>query len=397
MLNLPNNTILGKLRIEAVFQFYDIPRLFACANNSGTKFLALSVFDDYESFNWLYLPVSVDRLSTIVNKGIALREAFLSPEDGYLFEVESSFSGESTVRHIFPEQIPLEDLPDEAAYLESEESFNIGLGVVDADVAAVSSRRETYNLHFYPWDTKLPEIDAKNLGGILTSFQELSNALGQYCKGDITLKGAIPTEILEATKFRATQIFEGSFGLQLKSKSTSDLFHSSLASDVLLELTKLIESRDSEDNISNKLHELKGRVASKYRSFLGEVAKLDSPMRLHWGSPNSERGRVLLLSKQEIKKAFDLVSKIDINMSESVVFRAELLGLDTKTKRYRVRHLNDNEDYSGKIVDESLEAIRHSEINGIYNVTLKKIIETNFSSGAEYTKWALVALEPVTK
>lgn len=122
----------------------------SCTNNSGTKFLALSVFDDYESFNWLYLPVSLDRLSTIVNKGIVLREAFLSPEDGYLYEVESSFSGESTVRHILPEQIPLEDLPDEAVFLESKESVHIGLGDVDADLAADGSRRETCNLHFLP-------------------------------------------------------------------------------------------------------------------------------------------------------------------------------------------------------------------------------------------------------
>lgn len=397
MLNLPKNTILGNLRIETVFQFYDIPRLFSCTNNSGVKFIALSVFDDYEIFKWLYLPVSADRFSSIVNKGIFLRDAFLSPEDGFLYEVESNFSGESTVRHVFPEQVPSDDLPEENIHLESKESVHVGLGVIDAELAAESSRRETFNLHFYPWDTKLPEIDVTDLGGILTSFQELANAIGQYCKGDVTLKGAIPADILEATKFRATQIFEGSFGLQLKSKSMSDLFHSSLASDVLLELTNLIESRDNEDCISNKLHELKGRVASKYRSFLRAVSKLDSPMKLHWGSPNSERGRVLSLSKQEIKKAFDLVSKIDIDMSDSVTFRAELLGLDVMTKRYRVRHLSDNEDYSGKILEGSLEVVRHSEINGIYNVTLKKIIETNFSSGAEYTKWALVALESVNK
>ena len=79
--------------------------------------------------------------------------------------------------------------------------------------AAAGSRRETYNFHFYPWDTKLPEIDARGLGGILTSFQDLANALGQYCKGDVTLKGAIPADILEATKFRATQIFEGNHGV----------------------------------------------------------------------------------------------------------------------------------------------------------------------------------------
>ena len=393
MLNLPENTVLGRLHIETVYQFYDIPRLFTCSNMAGLRYLVLSVFDDYETFKWLYLPISNDRLSTLISKGLMLRNAFLEPEDGYLYMIESDFYGKTSVHHILPEQIDDQDLPEEGVYLESTENPHIGLGAIDADQAAESSRRETYNLHLYPWDTMLPEIDAQNLGGILTSFQELANALGQYCKGGVTLKGAIPADILEATKFRPTQIFNGSFGIQLKSKSTSDLFYSSLASDVLLELTNLIGSRDNEDNISNKLHELKGRVASKYRIFLREVSKLDSSMKLHWGSPNKDRGRVISLSKQEIRRAFELVSKIDIDMSESVTFRAELLGLDVKTKRYRVRHLDDNEDYSGKILDESLDAVRHSEISGIYNVTLKKIIETNSSSGSEYTKWVLVGLE----
>ncbi|WP_320055766.1 DUF6575 domain-containing protein [Desulfuromonas thiophila] len=397
MLNLPTNTMLGQLHIETVFQFYDIPRLFTCSNKTGARFLALSVFDDYETFKWLYLPISSDRLSTLIGKGLMLRSAFLEPEDGYLYMVESKFDGKSSVFHIFPEQIDDHDLPEDGAYLESTEKPQVGLGAIDADQAAEGSRRETYNLYLYPLDTMLPEIDARNLGGILTSFQELANALGQYCKNDVTLKGAIPADILEATKFRATQIFEGSFGIQLKSKSTSDLFYGSLASDALLELTNLIESRDNEENISNKLHELKGRVASKYRAFLREVSKLESPMKLHWGSPNKERGRVILLSKQEIRRAFELVSKINTDMSESVTFKAELLGLDLKTKRYRVRHLDDNEDYSGKILDESLDTVRHSEINGIYNVTLKKIIETNSSSGSEYTKWVLVDLNLANK
>ena len=60
-----------------------------------------------------------------------------------------------------------------------------------------------------------------------------------------------------------------------------------------------------------------------------------------------------------------MVSKIDIDMSESVIFRAELLGLDVKTKKYQVRHLADNEDYTGKISEESVSQVSHSEINGI--------------------------------
>lgn len=397
MFNLPKNTVLGQLKLEETFHYFDIPRLFTCKNNAGSRFLVISTFDDYETYEWLYLPISKDRFSSLISKAIPLRYALTNPEDGYLFFVSSEFSGNAKVEHILPEQIKSEDLPDSEAYLVSKEKIPVGLGAVDAQEAAMGSRRETYNLHFYPWGMQLPELDAMALGAILMSFQELANALGQYCKGEVTLKGAIPADILEATKFRATQIFEGSFGIQLKSKSMNDLFYSSLASDVLLELTNLLESRDNEDNISNKLHSLKGRVASKYRRFLKEVTKLDSPLKIQWGSPNSERGNVLSISRQELKNAYTLVNKIDVDMSESVVFKAELLGLDVETKRYRVKHIPNNEHYTGKISEESLQQVAHSEINGIYEVTLKKVIETNSSSGAEITKWVLVKLNVANK
>lgn len=397
MFSLPKNTVLGSLVLGSTFQFYDVPRLFTCQNRSGSKFLVLSVYDDYETFEWLYLPISSDRLSSLFSKVLPLKNAFVNPEDGYLYYVKSDFSGEAEVKHLFPEQIDEEDLPEDSVYLEPLKEASVGLGEVDAKLAAVGTQRETCNFHFYPWDTQLPEIDARHLGDILTSFQELANALGQYCKGDVTLKGAIPAEILEASKFRATQIFEGSFGIQLKSKTCSDLFNDSLASDILLELTNLLESRDNDDNISNKLHELQGRVASKYRRFLKDIVKLESPMKIDWGSPSDNRGGSIKLSKEEIKAAFELVSKIDIDMSEAVMFRAELLGLDVATKRYRVKHLTEEEVYAGKIAEESLEKVSHSEINGIYNVTLKKVIETNSSSGSEYTKWLLMELEAANK
>jgi hypothetical protein len=395
--NLPKNTILGNLQLENTYQFFDVPRLFSCVNRSGCKFLVLSTNDDYDVFEWLYLPISSGRFSSLISKEMTLKKAFITPEDGYLYFVKSDFSGEAEVGHIFPEQIDKEDLPEDQVFLESLEKTSLGLGVVDAKLAAISTQRETCNFHFYPWDTQLPEIDARHLGDILTSFQELANALGQYCEDEVTLKGAIPAGILEASKFRATQIFEGSFGIQLKSKTCSDLFNKSLASDVLLELTNLLESRDNDDNISNKLHELQGRVASKYRRFLKDIVKLESPMKIDWGSPSEDRGGSIKLSKDEIKTAFELVSKIDIDMSESVTFQAELLGLDVATKRYRVKHLTEEEVFAGKIADDSLEKVSHSEINGIYSVTLKKVIETNSSSGAEYTKWLLVELDAANK
>lgn len=392
MFNLPSNSSLGKLKLDFVIEFFDIPRLFTCSNQTGIKYLVLSVHDDYELFEWLYLPVSNDRLSLIFSKQISLKEVFLSPEDGYLFYVKSNFSGDvSAVEAILPEQIDDDDLPGNNVYIENTDKVALGFGVIDPKIAAISSRREVCNFHFYSSSTQ-PEIDVKDLGCILTSFQELANALGQYCDGDVTLKGAIPAEIMDASKFRVSQVFEGSFGLQIKSKSAGDLFDDSLASDILQELINLFESRDHEDNISNKLHELQGRVASKYKSFLKDLSKLNTPLKVEWGSVKSNRGYCLKLSKDEIFRAYELVSKIDIDMSESVHFRANLLGLDVETKRYRVKRLDNDEVYAGKISDECLNKVSHSKINDIYDVIVKKVIETNSSSGSETTKWLLVDL-----
>lgn len=393
MFSLPKNTLLGHLELEYTFQYFDIPRLFTCKSRSGSRFLAVSTFDDYETFEWLYLPISNDRFSSLLSKSIDLRTALQTPEDGYLFTAKLDYDGEGTVVHIFPDQIDHEDLPESGAFIETSENVHPGLGHVEPKLAATSSKRETCNFHFYPWDTRLPELDVKDLGRVLTSFQDLADSLGQYCKGETTLKGVIPAEITEATKFRATQIFDGSFGLQLKSKANSDLFHASLASEVLSEFINLLEARDSDDLLSNKLHSLKGRVASRYRKFLQELYKISSPIKIDWGSPNLELGSSISLSKHEIKAAYELVSRIDVDMSEAIEFKAELLGLDVKTKRYRVRHLDENEDYSGKIAEDSISSVEHSEINAIYTVVIKKIIETNSSSGSELTKWLLIDLK----
>ncbi len=396
MFNLPQDTILGELKLVNTFQFFDIPRIFSCRNKSGTQYLALSTFDDYDIFEWLYLPISNDRISSIASKKITLREAFELPEDGYLFHVESSFEGKAKVEYKLPEQISDEDLPKVGAYLQTDSLYTVGFGAIDATEAATSSRRETFNIHLYPTDSQLPEFEIKGFGTMLTSFQDLVDSLGQYCEGEPTLKGAIAANILSSTKFKATQIFDGSFGVQLKSDSSSDLFDKLLASDAIMELMNLLETGDNEDFISNKLHELQGRVASKYKAFLKSLTKLDTPLKVDWGSPNIERGKSLKINKDTILNAYKAVSKIDIDMSEDVVFKAELLGLDVKTKRYRVRHLSENEDYSGKISEESINEVEHSEINGIYEVTLKKVIETNSSSGAEYTKWLLCGLKHTT-
>lgn len=393
MFNLPKSTVLGGLELVDTFEFYDVPRLFTVRNKTGAVYLALSIFDDGDEFEWLYVEVSIDRINSIINQSICLNTAFRTPENGFVYKVETDFIGNAKVEYVFPEQLDVDDLPLVNTYISSNQRKLYGLGAIDPKLASASSVRETCNVHLYPWDTKLPELNTRSLGNILISMQELIDSLGQTCVEEPTVKGAISAEILAKTRLNACQIFEGSFGLQLKSESMSDLFGQSLVADSFNKLLNLLSAEDNEDYISNKLHTLKGRVASKYRRFLKEVNNLGSGIKIDWGSPNKQYGGKVFLTKQQVEKAYSIVDSIDIQMSEAIEVKATLIGLNIRTKRYEILSIKDNEKFSGRVSDDATDDVQHAVIKNNYIATIKKVVETKSSSGEEAIKWILVGLK----
>jgi hypothetical protein len=395
MFDLPKRTPMGELSLVDTFEFYEFPRLFSAKSKTGALYLGLSIFDDYEEFEWLYVAISSDRIKELINQRLCLYTVFSKPENEYLFKIYTNLSGDTKFEYILPDQLSDDDLPLLETKLKVEgEIKHYGLGEVEPKIAALSTSRETFNLHLYPWDSQLPELSSRSFGNILLSTQELVDALGQICEEDEpSLKGSISAEILQKTKLNTCQIFEGSFGVQLKSAHVGDLFDDSLSGRAINELLGLLSAQDDEDNLSNKLHLLKGRVASKYRRLLKEINKIGSGVKFDWGSPNSQYGGTLVLTKSQVEKAHSIVDKIDIQMSESVEIKAKLIGINIRTKRYEISEIETDERYAGAVSIEAIGDIEHAVINTNYIVTLKKLIETKSSSGDETIKWVLVGLK----
>jgi hypothetical protein len=395
MFELPKHTFLGELTLYETFEFFDFPRLFTAKTKTGIFYLALSIYDDFDNYEWLYLNISPDRLMSLIDQRICLHTAFTKPEEGFLFKVYSSIQKPPRVEYILPEQLSPDELPIKDTLLKViEKTKRYGLGEINPNLAAIATSRETFNMHLYPWDTKLPELSARVFGNILISTQELIDAIGQSCEEENpSVKGAISADILSQTKLNTCQIFEGSFGVQLKSSRINDLFNDSLAGRSVFEFLNLLSAQDNEYTLTKNLHKLKGRVASKYRRLLKDITVIGSGLRFEWGSPNSRFGGLVSLSKSQIEKAYSIVDKIDIQMSESIEIKAKLIGLNVRTKRYEIHSLENTDKYSGRVADETLSDIEHAVINNNYTATLKKIIETKSSTGDENIKWVLIGLK----
>ena len=293
MFYLPKKTHLGNIELNEIFEFYDIPRLFTCKNKTGQYYLVLSIDENEEQLIWLYLSISIDRLNLLLSNKKDLYFAFTNPENDFLYKVKTNYSIENVeLDYIFPEQLTNNELPYENTYLSCEAlEHGYGLGEVNVKDSAFSSKREVCNLHFYPSNSWEHELNIKDFGKSLIHFQEVVDAIGQKNSGKPTIKGAIPLDTLQKTSLNACQIFQGSFGIQLKSSYIdNDIFNYSLISDSLLELCNLFSIKDNELELKNKLQELKGRAESKYQQFLKELLDIKSDLKVEWGSPRNNRG-----------------------------------------------------------------------------------------------------------
>lgn len=392
---LPSGTFLGDLSLGHVLEYYDFPRLFTCRSVTGQNYVAVSTFDDDSESHWIYLPISSLRLESIFSGGMPLRQAFQQPEGGYLVRVVSHQAARSyETAYVLPEQVPEEDLPS------SDYSITVSNQPSDQDTlptaqqVAVATRRETFDYRIYPDQPNSHEVPARKLGGILTSTQELVDALGQAAQGAPTVRGPIAAELLQKTRVNVSHSFRGSFGVQFRSAQFSDLLDESVVAGAIRELTNLLQAEDSEDLLSNKLHALRGRVASKYRRLLKELADIDSGIELDWGSVSASGGGKYFLTAAQVKRAYAIVDRIDIAMAQEITVSGKLVGFNSRLQRYEILSGDDGRTYAGKVSDEARIEVPNPAIGQFYEADLRMLVETQSSSGDELIRWVLVRLGP---
>ncbi|MBW4485887.1 MAG: hypothetical protein KME14_25460 [Tildeniella torsiva UHER 1998/13D] len=142
---LPLNTMLGKLRIVEVLDWYDGPRLFIAENASGSRYIAFWADEQEGESLWLYSLVSEIRISNLVSGKADLRSIYTDPEDEVIFLVRLTDQEQSFVDAIVPDQIEQDLLPPCDDFLVSNESFFPENDFVDSEVSEPLTHQITIN------------------------------------------------------------------------------------------------------------------------------------------------------------------------------------------------------------------------------------------------------------
>lgn len=109
---LPQTTSLGMITISEVYDFYDCPRLFLASNTSGSKYLGVSVAEDFDTHDVLLVGISSDRLARLKLGVIDLWQAFRFPESENAYILRIGYNDrESCVLEVLPNTLTEDQLP----------------------------------------------------------------------------------------------------------------------------------------------------------------------------------------------------------------------------------------------------------------------------------------------
>lgn len=95
---IPQNSALGRLRINGFHDCHDEPRLFSVINNSGQLFMAIAADGLGTQDLWLYAKISQDHFRAVKDGRMLVTDVFRRPEGGSLWVVAlESKTNEPTV------------------------------------------------------------------------------------------------------------------------------------------------------------------------------------------------------------------------------------------------------------------------------------------------------------
>lgn len=392
----PNLLHFGRLELFEVYAYYDAPVLISCRSATGNLFLAVALDeDDDDAEEWLYVPLSRERLLEVRSGGIDLRTAFAVPEDGLAFVARIPHDQEriASVTPTVPANLSDDMLPSPGEYLRLGTT---SLPALDkARERARQTRRDILKIAI-----KLPELlrteaPAKILGNMLSTLQDLIYAIGQSLKGEPGRRGTQKRKITISNELMVLAFGDGSFEVELASAQYADLYDTSDASAPLAEFVSIIQDGSNADALQAHLKRLKARAAGDYLRFLRSIEKRVDHTVVEWASPSGEERRAEM-SGPTVRAAIAIIEDERLEEKERFSIPGVLIGANIDKQTYEVWHARDHDErYEGKIAREGVDSVRGATIGQTYRIHLRLTVRVKISTGEALERVELVFLEPL--
>jgi hypothetical protein len=264
---------------------------------------------------------------------------------------------------------------------------------------AAEKQREILTLKFkFLQQENRKQVPAKKIGAVLTSLQELFDAVGQSESGKISGNGKIQKEIIERTELSVFETFQGSFGIKLAlapHPQQLNFLERPLAERVTETFIELIHLSNTVDKgrLKEYLLRLRRRSASRYRKFLMSLINSQANFYFDWGSVNPDKGGRAALDFENVINTIDFINKMEVEEPCEYIINGELIAANKNTHNLEIEDFQDSKKYVGKANDNIINNQNIELIIGrLYSARIQEISSINPATGEEKTEYTIIDL-----
>jgi hypothetical protein len=366
---IPKTVHFGDIQLVEILVFFNTPILFQGLSGNHKDLFCLLVSDENHINKWMVIESSTERTKQILAGAIDLYTGFHDPENGeaVLIDVDPIQNLILKESSVSSKDIDDSMLPDRGVIITDGT-----LAQKDICLDEVKSS-SLLKMHFDFAETPAGKAPVRLLGNILINLQSLLDSICQAIHGSPTERGNIPKGIIDLSALTLEAISTGSTIIDLVPTNESTLFGEN--SSVIEEFIDLVNSTETENQLTEKLLRLKVRVASNYLNYLNSISTQSEPVMVEFfksGQLEAKRGSV---KQEKITKAIEIIQRIEFSDPEIHIINGILVGMNIEKGTFELHQSmgEGTQEISGRIGDNLLSNLRGTQIGYLYKVTLKKV------------------------
>ena len=384
----PDNTGLGNLFIDEVYQFYDIPLCFSSKNELGHRFLSTLIdLENPAEPRWFLLPISETRFGEVRSGALDLYSAFSAPELGFLYA-----TSKRELLRILSSGIDKGLLPEKGIGLDIR-SHTLGRPIASLQQYSDQTNREVIDISFDNERYKKTIYPIRLLSQNLRAVQDVINTIPIRKSSPSASKGRIAQHSLDETELGLTDLYAASFGTRLVSLSnTNVLFGETEIAKTLDVFLTLVELSVDEVQLRGLLADLSKRTVSKYLSLLKILSYNETNIKVARAIPRKEI-RASFLPHKTAKTLVDLLTKLINDEPLEYEIEGTLVGLYANKKKFFISHEKDSksEIMHGAVLDPNITREDYASINAHYIFKIREL--ESFNPVTDETKYEYFLLE----
>jgi hypothetical protein len=375
------------LTVIEAFDFIEEPIFLLEKDIIGNSYLSYLVESSNDVEKRIYVQVSNERLSSILNKELSIRNAFSNPENKFIYVAEFSLiEGDPISTYLVPANIfsPINPIDEkysvDVQYILNKPALN------EFEILSYSERKQKLIFDFY--------LQSQNLVNNIKPFAiyKVLTPIVEIIKSLLSFDNRNADKILAFSNLR-----QGSLGVTIEINYSNDLFleKESAVMETIIQLLNAQEKTDFDAIVAKATNE---RYIKEYTTIIKTIIDNNANLHTAYANPITKKILTSVLDKEKAIKAKSILDETlsVIEDIENIVGTFLEIDIDAREPSFKIHSNEENITIKGKFETSILEKVKNDFVNigkETYKFTIKTIYTPETTLKSEEIKRFMIEYE----